>query len=113
MSYPSKAQKKKVRNTVINVVLVFCVLAVFKVISNWATEEDYKSCYYFKNTHIINSSGIREQWCFTHMGREKLKDIEKRRAKLYALAQKGNAHAKQKLNRLNYEEELRKQKLRK
>ncbi len=106
MSY--KKQKEQAEKQVKYIILCFVLIAVTKLCANAYVKKQYKNCYYY-----AYQSAAHGQRCLTNLGWVKVTDLDKKRKRLFEKAQAGDPSALRKLNKLNYEEQLRKQKLRK
>jgi hypothetical protein len=106
--YKTQKQKNFNRQWLGLIVFTFTALCILKSISTHIEDTRAEACRYLPYTEINFTL-----YCVTSQNpviKEKMTDIEEERKKLFELAQSGNKHAKAKLNKLNYDEQLRKQK---
>ncbi|MBV1929740.1 MAG: hypothetical protein KUG81_09555 [Gammaproteobacteria bacterium] len=107
MSY--KKQKEEAERHMKYIILFFLLLGVLSIFSSLYIDKQIRDCHYYEG-YRTSSIGVE---CYTGTEWIKVTDLDKKRKHLFERAQAGDQRARQKLNRLNYEEQLRKQKLRK
>ena len=105
MYSPRKEEQEK---QIKYILLAFLTIVLLKVWAVVYENSQLEKCYYYPA-----QSGPAGTLCFIGYGWTTVQDLDNERKNLFKRAQAGDTRARQKLNRLNYEEQLRKQKLRK